>query len=238
MAIWERQSDEKGKPEPIRWYNRFVIYREMGPDRSLLGAYKLFLVAQNGEGEPGRNSRPVKAPSPWTRECERWQWKVRAEAWDMENIRRKELEWAERRRQVQEADFADGQKLRELVQEFVALFPQFREVHREEKPQPDGTMEVVITQRVNATMGQLAGALKTASDMQRVTTGLETERKETKLSGSVGVAHSGEVSVVERTPWDQLEEALDRAVAEVEMAEAEELGAVADKATAEAESDE
>lgn len=218
MAVWERQGDESGKTEPMRWYNRFVFYREMGPDRSLLGAYKVYL-SQNGS-ERTRKSAILSVPPRWLRSAELWQWKARAEAWDMENIQRKEAEWAERRRLVQEADFADGQKLRELVQEFLELFPQFREVRREEYPQPDGSVEVVVTQKVNASLQQLATALKTASDLQRVTTGLETERTETKLSGTVGVAHSGEISVVERTPWDRLEDALDRAVAEVEMADA------------------
>ena len=225
MAIWDRQQGDDGQVEAMRWYSRFVVYREMGFDRSLLGAYKLHLSMT--KGEEGRVRQPIRAPETWSRQADLWQWKVRAEAWDMENLRRKEQEWAERRRLVQEADFTDGQKLRDLVKEFIELFPQFHETQHEEKTLPDGSVEIVITQRVNATLKDMATALKTASDLQRVTTGLETEHKKTELSGTVGVEHEGEVSVVKRTPWDQLEEALDRAVGEVEMAEAAALNAEA-----------
>jgi molybdopterin converting factor small subunit len=218
LAIWERQEGESGKIEPMRWYNRFVVYREMGPDRSLLGAYKLYLSTQK-EAETGRVMKAVSAPILWRTAADLWQWRSRAEAWDMENIRRKEAEWAERRKQVQEADFTDGEQLRKLVKEFIELFPQFREVRREENPQPDGTMQVVVTQRVNARLAELATALKAASDLQRVTAGLETERTETKHTGEVAVEHKG------KTPWDNLTEAMiDLAVGKVEMAEAEAMG--------------
>jgi hypothetical protein len=50
----------------------------MGPERSLLAAYRLWYQA-----EKGRRSAAASAPTSWREAAERWQWKDRAEAWDI-----------------------------------------------------------------------------------------------------------------------------------------------------------
>jgi len=74
VRLWER-----AHLEPTRWFYRFdTYYRPLGPERSLLTAYRLWCQA-----EKGRKSAAVSAPTSWREAAEQWQWKDRAEAWDM-----------------------------------------------------------------------------------------------------------------------------------------------------------
>lgn len=66
---WERLPDE-----PDRWYARFEVYRLIGPNRSLIGAYRLVtqLLGRTGRA-PGQA---------WHQAAQRWNWQARAQAWD------------------------------------------------------------------------------------------------------------------------------------------------------------
>jgi hypothetical protein len=66
---WERLPDE-----PDRWYARFEVYRLIGPNRSLLGVYRLVtqLLGRTGRA-PGQA---------WQQAAQRWNWQARAQAWD------------------------------------------------------------------------------------------------------------------------------------------------------------
>lgn len=66
---WERLPDE-----PERWYARFEVYRLIGPNRSLLGVYRLVtqLLGRSGRA-PGQA---------WHQAAQRWHWQARAQAWD------------------------------------------------------------------------------------------------------------------------------------------------------------
>lgn len=73
--LWERWSSE-----PARWFYRFdTYYRTLGPERSLLAAYRYWY-----EAEKGRKSQTVSAPTSWRDAADRWQWSERAEAWDFQ----------------------------------------------------------------------------------------------------------------------------------------------------------
>jgi len=79
--IWERIEEERDgmEPEDPFWFNRFDrYYRPLGPERSILEAYRLWLE------EKGRaNARTAKkAPDTWYTTAEEYRWKYRAEAWD------------------------------------------------------------------------------------------------------------------------------------------------------------
>lgn len=72
--LWDRQGRE-----PARWFHRFdAYYRPIGPERSLLAAYRMWR-----EAEKGIKSDAVGAPGSWREAAERWQWAERAEAWDV-----------------------------------------------------------------------------------------------------------------------------------------------------------
>jgi hypothetical protein len=68
-APWLRQ---QGEPEAA--YARFLIYRNLGPARSVRAAYLEHAGAAEG--------RERQIPGSWQRECARWSWVSRAESWD------------------------------------------------------------------------------------------------------------------------------------------------------------
>jgi len=74
MSEWERMENE-----PILWYTRFERYRLLGSTRSLLGAYKTELGRKEQNKKP-----PVNAPMVWRNAADKWNWKARAESWDMQ----------------------------------------------------------------------------------------------------------------------------------------------------------
>lgn len=88
--LWDREFRE-----PARWFHRFdAYYRPMGPERSLLAAYRAWHRA-----EKGRNSDAVSAPGSWREAAERWRWAERAEAWDVgQRLERLKEEDAARRK--------------------------------------------------------------------------------------------------------------------------------------------
>lgn len=72
--LWDRQAGE-----PARWFHRFdAYYRPLGPERSLLAAYKRWRRADRDRSSPA-----VSAPTSWREAAERWGWAERAEAWDV-----------------------------------------------------------------------------------------------------------------------------------------------------------
>ena len=69
---WECQTGENS-----RWYGRFLAYRDMGPSRSILGAYKREL-AENSRKEQDKAS----VPNSWDNASKQFRWAERADAWD------------------------------------------------------------------------------------------------------------------------------------------------------------
>ena len=58
-------------------YGRFLTYRNLGPTRSLDAAYEIH------RGVPKGAKRPKRRPGCWQRDCKQFEWKARAEAWDV-----------------------------------------------------------------------------------------------------------------------------------------------------------
>jgi len=88
---WDRQRNEDGEMEPMRWYERFERYRLLGPGRSMLGTYNAERI------ERGRKAT-TSTPIVWVKAADAWHWQERSEAWDMENIakrREEQAAWAE-----------------------------------------------------------------------------------------------------------------------------------------------
>lgn len=94
---WERQ-----KGEPNLWFDRFDgYYRPLGPERSLLGAYKAYY-----EAEKGRKSQAASAPTSWRRNAKKWRWESRAEDWDAYQRVLRQQEEVEARRKSREKRIA------------------------------------------------------------------------------------------------------------------------------------
>lgn len=70
---WQRMPDE-----PAKWYDRFIsLFLPMGPNRSILGAYKRYISSLY----PDRPTPVVPAPS-WHTNAKLYHWRARAEAHD------------------------------------------------------------------------------------------------------------------------------------------------------------
>jgi len=83
MNPWDRKTGE-----PMLWYSRFTLFRELGPERSLLGAYRAWRVQRGAEG-----GKIMTVSGPWERNANKWAWRDRAEAWDhYQQMRRLALE--------------------------------------------------------------------------------------------------------------------------------------------------
>jgi hypothetical protein len=81
---WERQSDE-----PELWYDRFTVYRLMGPTRTLPAAYALVCRLC------GR--RNVHAANRWEKPAQQWAWARRAADYDAEQARLRQVDETNRR---------------------------------------------------------------------------------------------------------------------------------------------
>jgi hypothetical protein len=66
--------------EPVVWFSRFEGFRSLGPSRSLLAAY-------NAEREKeGKRGTATSVPQPWDEAARRWDWRRRAEAFDLHQV--------------------------------------------------------------------------------------------------------------------------------------------------------
>jgi hypothetical protein len=86
--LWERYPEENA-----RWYGRFLLYRDLGPSRTLLGA----VTAEKAQKSPKKPNKNV--PGAWKDACEQWNWKGRAEAWDA---------WERKRIEAKRQAYVDG----------------------------------------------------------------------------------------------------------------------------------
>ena len=74
---WERQEGE-----PNNWYSRFVLFLQMGPSRSLLGAVNIEKAQKSQE-------KLNYVSQAWREAAKQWNWRERAESWD--EYRRKQV---------------------------------------------------------------------------------------------------------------------------------------------------
>lgn len=79
---WERLPNE-----PNLWYERFVLFRNRGPERRMLDVFRLFL-RQNGDYE--KADKVVSVDGAWSRAAREWHWKLRSEQWDEEQQKKRE----------------------------------------------------------------------------------------------------------------------------------------------------
>lgn len=78
----EREAWDQIEGEPNLWFDRFTIYRLLGPKRSIRFAHR--------QQAPKSLKKPQSLPGAWKDAAIQWTWKERAEAWDA--ARREDLE--------------------------------------------------------------------------------------------------------------------------------------------------
>lgn len=82
MNAWDRQPGEPG-----HWFDRFEVFRQLGPKRDMLSAYRSITGRQGADDLPGN----------WRDATTKWRWRERAEAFD-DDERRKQREAEEEMR--------------------------------------------------------------------------------------------------------------------------------------------
>lgn len=70
--IWNPQNDE-----PALWYRRFLIFRDLGTNRSLHAAW---VKNRTSHDFPPKETDAM--PETWRTAAEQWNWAARAAAWD------------------------------------------------------------------------------------------------------------------------------------------------------------
>jgi hypothetical protein len=79
-APWDQL---EGEPSPA--YARFLVYRNLGPGRSLERAYQAFLSTIYQESAENRR-KPPQLSGQWSDDSSRYGWVARAAAWDIEML--------------------------------------------------------------------------------------------------------------------------------------------------------
>lgn len=69
MDAWDRQLRE-----PARWFARFQLFLQLGPDRSIDRAYQA--CGRAGSGRPKKGD--ARAPGSWREAARQWEWVERA----------------------------------------------------------------------------------------------------------------------------------------------------------------
>jgi hypothetical protein len=76
-ALWNRRPDE-----PDAAYVRFLIYRNLGPVRSLEAAYRKFME-DLGEIDAAKSCESLPVSGQWFKDSRSFDWVRRARAWDI-----------------------------------------------------------------------------------------------------------------------------------------------------------
>src|SRR5262245_45933358 len=124
----------------------------------------------------GKRALPV-----WFKWSSTHDWVARAAAYDAHLAEQDRLLWEERRRQLKEADWADGEAERELVRAALPHARQFIHQQRTVIPASDGQPEQVIITLSFDVVG-LSTVLERASKLQRLAADEPTDHS--KLSGA------------------------------------------------------
>ena len=90
--MFSNQSDSTAKPydrlpgEPPKWFTRFQHYCHLGPNRTLIKAYRDIMTSpSNGQG-PARTVRTVSQS--WRQKARQYDWQSRAVDWDRDQRQR------------------------------------------------------------------------------------------------------------------------------------------------------
>jgi hypothetical protein len=168
---WDRM---KGEKEGI--YRSFLIYRDLGVDRTLEAARKMF-------GPPSVTLRSVEMLS------SKWSWVERARAWDShlqaerdKVVAAEARKWEQRRLAAREANFGLAGKLQERVQKLLEM-PTVQK--RSTVVGEDGRTTVTVWEPARWTQRDLATMAKMAADLGEVAMYSLEERNARQIVASV-----------------------------------------------------
>lgn len=155
---WLRQPKE-----PTMWFERFVRYRDMGADRTVLGCFNI-LKKEAGDYKGDKHGNAPCLPGAWKKQTAKWDWKGRAEAWDDFQHHQKERKREKQREQIEDEEFLASltaiQKARKMLDWPLAQ----REVLDEDE---NGNPIKVQVKPAGWSQGTAANLLKAGSEVAR-----------------------------------------------------------------------
>lgn len=204
---WERQPNE-----PSDWYERFLIFKLLGPGRSLLGAYNQVQIRE------GRQKSKGASPS-WRKQAKEWQWESRAEAWDKQQQNKTEqrweksnLEWQKRREEQRQVEWDLSQSLIEKAQEMMQMPLVIKRIENE------GSTVIIMPARW--TMRDIPAYLDTASRLAAIATERDKQSDTAELEALKTLVEAGwvpsRVLEVAGTKMDDLKESVRSAFEDIE----------------------
>jgi len=112
--MWERQKGEDGQLEPMLWFDRFTDFLHQDAPRSIA---RMVNEWRDAVGRP----RAKDVPGSWRKQSLRWRWRDRAQAWDVEQRRLRDEQWASREvlRRTRNWDLSEA--LHEKVNQMLAF---------------------------------------------------------------------------------------------------------------------
>lgn len=160
-APWDRQYDaETGEREPLLWYERFCAYLQAERPRIMLDVYRKTKARWSTAKHPS---------GAWEQAARHWQWKERADAYDLDRVIREKEVWEARSREQREIDWQTSQRLRDRVQQML-MFPLARTVVQSY----DDGRERQVVEPVRWRMGDIARVADLSSKLARLATGMDT----------------------------------------------------------------
>lgn len=162
MAAWDRLPEESRAA-----FDAFAHYYQMpARERSIQAAYR----ASN----PRQDSIGKRASGQWSQWAAQHDWVARAADYDSYLAEQDRLLWEERRRQVKQADWDDGDAMRQVTREALPHARQFIHQQRRVVPARDGQPEQVIITLSFDVVG-LSKVLAEASKLQRLASNEPTD---------------------------------------------------------------
>jgi hypothetical protein len=169
VAAWTKRDDETALA-----YSAFTAYYLLPVrERSIDAAYL--------RANPDQTQIGGRAKWSWFQWSTKHDWVARAAAYDTHLAEQDRLLWEERRRQLKQADWDDGDAMRQLTRDALPHARQFIHQQRTVIPARDGQPEQVIVTLSFDVVG-LSRVLAEASKLQRLATGESTDN--VQLSGA------------------------------------------------------
>jgi len=151
--------------EPAGWYARFQTYLYAPVPRSMMAIYNQVMA------EKGRERPYTTVSAGWKKAVEKWKWKERAEAWDIEQARLRALEWQRRIEQQRDTEWELSEKLADKAK-IMLNFPLTRMVTEK---YPDGRDKQII-EPAEWHLRDIPRVAEMASKLGRLASNQETER--------------------------------------------------------------
>jgi len=163
---WERYPGETDQ-----WFDRFSRYRRAGRMRSISQIWREERVEiAELKGIPAENIVPIKGSTPgnWISHAEKWEWSIRAGAWDAFIAAKDEAEWMKRRSEIRTREWDMAERLLKKAEEMLK-FPL-----------------ATVVRRVNDATGEAITEVKPARwDFNTVSTYLEQASKIARLAAEL-----------------------------------------------------